>query len=165
MDLAAKPWHRFLLEPNINKKIDLFNKFLSKTFNVHAPVKTRRVLRPKAPWMNYEVRNFMKLRTAFLFRFNRSGSEADRIEFERLRNSLLFSIRRSKRNFIYKSAQEGESSAWEALRSLHVTTSGSSDGDLPSGISDPDALNTQFSQFYKANDNSCGELIDFYSNT
>ncbi|KAL3278879.1 hypothetical protein HHI36_016399, partial [Cryptolaemus montrouzieri] len=32
-------------------------------------------------------------------------------------------------------------------------------------MSDSDALNKHFSQFYKANDNNCGELINFYSNT
>ncbi|KAL3273574.1 hypothetical protein HHI36_015008 [Cryptolaemus montrouzieri] len=138
---------------------------VKKIFNVHAPVKTMRVSRPKAPWMNDEVRNLVKLRTASLSWFNRSGSEADWVEYKPLRNSLLSSIRRSKRNFLYESVREGQSSAWGALRSLHVTTSGSSNADLPSGVMDPDALNKNFSQFYEANDKNCGDLIHFYSNS
>ncbi|KAL3285182.1 hypothetical protein HHI36_019301 [Cryptolaemus montrouzieri] len=46
------------------------------TFNVHAPVKTRRVSRPKAPWMNDEITKPYEAANG-LFRFNRSGSEAD----------------------------------------------------------------------------------------
>ncbi|XP_044756852.1 uncharacterized protein LOC123315281 [Coccinella septempunctata] len=91
-DLQNKRWIEFLYESNIDNKVEIFNSFLLSVFNKHAPVVTRRVSRPKAPWITDFIRHLMGERDRALNRFKNFRSDDMWKEYKNLRNKVLFEI-------------------------------------------------------------------------
>ena len=100
-DLQILPWHEFLRENDVNNKIDMFNKFLLNTFNIHAPLKTVRVSKPKAPWLTANIKLLMKQRDKALKKFKNSKLINDWEYYKQLRNITL-SIHQERKTCILK---------------------------------------------------------------
>lgn len=160
-DLQANPWHRFLSELNVNKKVDMFNGFLIDTYGRHAPLRRKRVTKPKAEWLTETIRALMKTRDIALNKFKRSGSNHDQLTYRSLRNRVLSEIRKSKKSFLFEASHGGCKKSWDALRSLYVHRR--PHRLLPDTLSDPDEINNFFAKFNgSVNDAICSERIEFY---
>nr|CAI5832164.1 unnamed protein product [Callosobruchus analis] len=49
-DFEGIDWRDLYLNDDIDKKLEIFSTKVLNLFDVHAPIVTRRVFKPKAPW-------------------------------------------------------------------------------------------------------------------
>lgn len=162
-DLAELDWEQFIQETDIDSKVNMFNSFINKIFDKHAPIRKARVTRPPAPWLTQQIKNLMIARDRALKQFKSSKNEVDWFEYTRLRNITLSSIRKEKKNQLYQISKHNDfRSTWKALNNLHVVNKPKQ--NLPSELSDPENINKYFSSFLRSNDSPCLDRIKFYSN-
>ncbi|KAJ4430333.1 hypothetical protein ANN_22549 [Periplaneta americana] len=75
-DALLLPWRDVWTLCTVDEKVQAFNNLVITLYDKHAPIKTRRITRPPAPWMTTEIRSLM-----------RDRDEAFR-KFKRLKNDL-----------------------------------------------------------------------------
>lgn len=162
-DLQALPWHNLISELNINQKVDIFNRFIVATFDIHAPLKTVRVSKPKAPWLTPNLKLLMKERERALQKYKVSKLLADWENYKQIRNFTLSQVRSEKRaylNFIYQN--NNYKKTWDALDSFNIRNKNKF-SDLPSELSDPNDINDFFSNILQQNNNNCDESTMYYN--
>jgi hypothetical protein len=72
-DALIIPWDNIIDLYNINDKVTLFNQYIHQLYDLHAPVHTINVGKPKFPWVNENIKNMMKLRDKLRIKFNKSN--------------------------------------------------------------------------------------------
>lgn len=154
------PWHTFIKEKDLDNKVDIFNDFITQIFNHHAPLKTFRVTKPKAPWLTDTIRAIMRDRDAALNKFKTTKNLQDWTAYKQLRNFTLGAIRREKKAFMDQVCSTNNSKhLWSTINSIndnHKTHS------IPDSISDPEKINDYFSSVFKSNDD-CDDLVNEYN--
>lgn len=162
-DLYSLPWYDVIIENDIDEKIRIFNNLLSLLFDRHAPIKERKVSKPKAPWLTDNLKLLMKQRDKALQKYKRTHSEADWVYYKELRNLAVTMTRNEKAAYLNAICLENNSSKmWKTLRNLNVSSN--LDNKIPSNISDPDEINRYFSAFLQNVTNDTRDKINFYNN-
>lgn len=162
-DLVILPWPGLFREYNIDNKIALFNKLLTDLFDKHAPLRSARVTKPKAPWMNDEFKRLKKQRDKAWQKYKRNKSDTNRDTYRALRNHVVSIARSLKKRFLMNVASENDSArTWRALTDLNIR--GSRSSDLPNNLSNPQNINAYFASFLQNVSNNCNNKIDFYNN-
>lgn len=96
-DLQNIPWNHIIHLPDINKKVEFLTNNILGLFDKHAPLRTIRVSKPKAPWLTDVIKIMMRERDRALNKFNISKNEPDWLRYKELRNFTLSAIRREKK--------------------------------------------------------------------
>lgn len=161
-DLIETPWNNVLYEHNIEKKISLFELLIKNLFNIHAPIRTVRVSKPKSPWLTDTITIMRKERDRALRKYKISKSEDDFRSYKTLRNLTLSSIRREKKAYIDSVFNDNNPrKTWTTLRDLNVKFDDTV--SIPEHLKDVDTINNYFaSVFCKEN---CDELVDYYTSS
>lgn len=161
-DLNDIPWNNMLYTQSIDQKVDFLNKNIISLFDKHAPIKTIRVSKPKAPWLTDVVKIMIKERNKALEKYKKSKSIADWVEYKHLRNYTLAAIRREKKAYINDLFRDGgDKKGWQGLRSLGINVKNKI--TLPENLANPEQINTFFSSFLTENNNSCIDMITYYN--
>lgn len=156
------PFDNIFYENNIDAKIKLLNCMILTLFDEHAPIKTSRVTKPKAPWLTANIRIFMRQRDSALRKFKKSKLNEDWVNYKYLRNFTLAAIRREKRKCLDSLCRESNSKKlWSALKNYNICTD--KNNSIPKTLSDPDAINTFFAGFTQ-NISNCIDRVNFYEN-
>lgn len=96
-DLLSLTWHDFYRAERIDEKVNLFEENIQYIFNLHAPFRTYRVSKPRAPWLTDDLRLMMRERDNAFSKFRISNSEEDRLKYKELRNNVLYRVRQKKK--------------------------------------------------------------------
>lgn len=80
------PWMDVQYLNNIEEKVNLFNSMLTVLYNEHAPLVTRRVSHPPAPWLNEQIKHLMKTRDKIYNKFRKSRTAALHEKYKKIRN-------------------------------------------------------------------------------
>ena len=159
-ELSLLPWMDVVYEPDINKKVALFSSMILNLFNAHAPVRTARVTRPKAPWLTEGIRHAMKERDLAMSRFKSTRAPEDHARYKMLRNSTLALVRRAKSAHVDAVASENNSrTTWKALADLNVKQE--KRNYIPEHLVDVEKINEYFCSVFSRKD--CSELVNFYN--
>lgn len=162
-DLASLPWHEIIYENNIDKKVDLFNSFLLEIFNRHAPLKTVRVTKPKAPWLTPNLKLLMKERDRAKQKHKQTKSNEDFNRYKELRNYTLSIVRNEKKCYLNSICAENNlRKTWSTLKNLNVHKNNFT--NIPDELSDPNSINAYFSSFVQNVSHKCDDKINFYNN-
>ncbi|XP_044760860.1 uncharacterized protein LOC123318307 [Coccinella septempunctata] len=162
-DLRSERWRSFTREPNINKKVQIFNDILLSVYDRHAPVRRRRISKPRAPWLTERLRGLMRKRDRAFAAFRRSGSAEDWNEYKRMRNGTLAEIRRSKTSYLLAASSDGNEAVWKALKSLNVAKVNAR--AIPDCLKDAESISDFCSAFNGvAGDDACTDKISYYNN-
>lgn len=160
LDLDNLPWHELISANDVNKKIFIFNNFIINLFNEHAPLKTVRVSKPKAPWLTENIKLIMKERDLALNKFKINRTPENWEQYKQLRNFALSSVRNEKKAYLTAIQSENDSwKTWQTIRSLNIY------GKTKNKISDNFNCNDINSFFClpQNSNNSCTEQINFYN--
>ena len=117
-DSYTVPWHIIENIPDINGKVETFNSMVLHLYEKHAPLRTIRVTRQTAPWINNEIRSLMSERDAAFRRYKKLKESMHFEHYKRLRNKTKQAIRNSKRKYVQN--LEANKSRWQNLRKLEV---------------------------------------------
>lgn len=162
-DLLNIPWHRIFQERNIETKIELFNQFIIELFDAHAPMIEVRATKPKAPWLNDEIRRLKTLRDKCWQKFKKSRTEDEHLIYKNIRNQTLSAIRTAKKTHIVNISQQNNTAKlWKTLQTLNIRSQ--KNDTLPVHLSNPNEINTYFTSFLQSVSNFPNNKISFYNN-
>lgn len=161
-DLLNLSWFDIVREHNIDRKIELLNNFVISLFDLHAPVRTVRVTKPKAPWLTPNLKLIMKERDKAKQKFNRSKTDIDWLRYKELRNYTVSMMRREKSGYIsFVNSENNLRKTWTTLKNLNICPN--SNKDIPTELSDSNEINNYFATFFQNNSNNCDEKVNFYN--
>jgi hypothetical protein len=100
-DAMNLPWKDVDLFNNIEEKVDFVNNLCTSLLDKHAPLRTIRVTRPPAPWIDDNIKYLMKCRDAAgrISRRNKTQQNIDK--YKNLRNKVKQLIRNNKLKFLH----------------------------------------------------------------
>ena len=119
-DAVKLPWQDIWTLKTIDEKVETFNELILQLYNKHAPLKTRRIARPPAPWLTDSVRSLMTERDTVYRKYRRSKDFKDLQEYKRLRNRTNQSIRNAKLRYAHNIIQPSlnPSEMWRNLEAM-----------------------------------------------
>ncbi|RLU16479.1 hypothetical protein DMN91_010547 [Ooceraea biroi] len=135
-NLEALNWGSLYETDDIDNKIEILNRHLISTFDVHAPERLIVMKNLPAPWMSGEIRRRMQERNAARRRWRRSRCDALYKRLRLLRNEVQCLIREAK--YYLESFKEIKDSKefWSKFRHLGLIRAKKSDCPLEFSVDD-----------------------------
>lgn len=162
-DLNNLPWHRLVETSDIDNKIAVFNDFIIKLYDTHAPLRVVKVTKPKAPWLTDTLKLIMKYRDNALIKFKSTKAKQDWDSYKQLRNYTLAAIRAEKKSYINSVVLKNNINSkdtWQTLKNLNIKSQ--TFNDIPDNLSNPEDINNYFISVYNLEHDS-RELINYYN--
>lgn len=160
-DLRNLPWGYLFSLVDIDLMVAFFSDCLLSLFDVHAPIKTRRFCRPRAPWLTNNIKLMMSLRDDALKKAKRNRSQASLNYYKQLRNYTSSAIKREKKAYLTYSVQHKCSKdVWSDLRDMNIHVK--KNVSIPAELCSPDDIN----KFFASNATPVpvsDDLLAFYS--
>lgn len=105
---------------DVNIQLDIFNTVFLKCLNNYAPIVTRAIGRPHAPWMTDEIRSEIECRNLLQKRLKKDRSNLTlQNEYKQIKRNTKLLIRNSKSNYYkekFKSSNSKET--WRLVNEL-----------------------------------------------
>lgn len=145
-DLEELPLQNLLFINNIENKLLYFNKLIISLFDKHAPFKTVRCTKPKAPWLTDNIKMMISMRDDALKKFKNSGNAEHFLFYKNLRNLITKTIRAEKKAYLNFHIATGKSKRlWKDLDELNIYSGKKKRAfDVPSDISNVNEINNFF---------------------
>lgn len=160
-DLLSMRWQDVIYLPSIEDKVQYLTDLIKCLFDKHAPFRTMRVSKPKAPWLTDVLKLMMKNRDKALAKYKVTKNDADWAAYRYLRNFTLYAIRREKKAYC-RSLFSGANmkKCWRGLGSMGVTTKRLY--EIPNELKNADEINDYFSQIVNQSVTDCSDIVAFY---
>lgn len=101
-ELKTILWDNIYGYADIDSKIEFFNETLLALFSKHAPIRTSRISKPPAPWLNDHLKFLMQQRDYTYNIYKRSKTELNRQQYNQLRNEVTKACRKEKKKYFDK---------------------------------------------------------------
>lgn len=146
---------------DIDSKVQIFNETILHLFEMHAPLKSIRVTKPKSPWLTDNVRLIMSLRDRAKVKFKASGREPDWIAYKELRNLTTAAIRAEKKAYLqYRLNDKNSKSLYKALKQMNIGCRITS--CIPTSLANVEEINKHFTRVADESlDNT--QMLNFYN--
>lgn len=142
-DLFGLPFENILYINDINEKLALFNTLILSLFDVHAPARTARITKKKAPWITQNIKHLMHLRKKALSKYKKNNSLQNWESYRQLRNLVTASIQSEKKMYLNNGLRINNSkNNWKLLRELDVYSKSSP--FVPENVGTADDINQYF---------------------
>lgn len=120
-DLDIADFFRVYSAGDVDTKTDIFNSIILSIFDFHAPIKTVRITKNKAPWLTSAIKILRAKRDKALFKFKKSKNLADWNFYKTLRNETNYAIKREKKAYLqFKINTGNKNDMWKELKKLNV---------------------------------------------
>ena len=142
-DAIQMPWNTVWSLHSIDEKVEALNDLILQLYDRHAPLKTKLVKRPPAPWMTDTVRKFMTERDKAYKTYRRNKSEENFNYYKLLRNKTTQAIRNAKLRHLYNfiEPKTNSSELWRNLNRMGIGKTDTQVDKLPVSL---DTLNDHF---------------------
>lgn len=116
------PWHDILATPDIDSKINLFNRNVQYLFDKFVPLRTANTSRKSCPWFNEEILRLIAIRDMTYFRWKHNKTVANYGTFKIARNAVTAAIRNARKIYIHTKLLSNTDSKvlWNKLRNLGI---------------------------------------------
>lgn len=114
------PWMDVEHLESTEEKVIFFNSLFTNLYDQHAPLVTRRVTHPPAPWLNAQIKELMRSRDKVYKKFRRSRTESLHQKYKSLRNKVNQAIRNAKLRYAHSLSSVPGKQLWSRLRKLGV---------------------------------------------
>ena len=159
-DAAQIPWDLMYSFPDINDRLNFFNRSIVHLLDTHVPLRKKRVTRPASPWLTAEIKNLMRQRDCIykkyrnLSKINVHDAEEFLQQYRTLRNRCTHLVRKAKLNFARGILQSTSNSKmlWNKLNLLGIKGKKRNENDI-GNIFSPDELNEYFCTTNLSDDN------------
>ena len=81
---------------DIDDKVTYFNQLIYSLFDRHEPIRTLRVSKPHAPWLNFPLKRMIQEKDVALKKYRNSQLESSWFCYKQLRNFTLSQISKFK---------------------------------------------------------------------
>lgn len=142
-DLQNVPFDNIYYLNDIDEKINLLNFYILELFDLHAPLRTFRITKKRAPWLTPNIKYLMSLRNRALSKYKRRKSAEDWESYRQLRNFVTTAVSAEKRAYLEHRVQNNDPKEnWKLLKSLNIYSQARK--IVPEHIGTADEINTFF---------------------
>lgn len=160
-DLLSMRWQDVIFLPDIEDKVKYITDLIKCLFDTHAPLRTMRVSKPKAPWLTDVIKLMMKTRDNALAKYKITKNDADWAAYRYLRNFTLYAVRREKKAYFKSLFSNADlKKCWRSLGSLGVTTK--KVYEIPNELKNAGEINNYFAQVFNQSVIDCSGTVTFY---
>ncbi|VEN64491.1 unnamed protein product [Callosobruchus maculatus] len=144
-DLRNQNWNTILDVVHIDQKVNVLVSTILQLFDMHAPMRTVRVTKPKAPWFTDVLKIMKKHRNRLWSKYKKSKCPRDFEQYKTMRNLFTAAVRAEKKgNINYVQKNKNKKELWKTLEQMNVYKRKKSKSQLPVSISDPEKINNFF---------------------
>lgn len=162
-DLLHTPWSNVLYINHIDEKVEFLTHHILDLFNKHAPIRTVRVSKPRAPWLTDNLKLIMKERDKARMKYNRLKTQENWNRYKNLRNFAKASLKREKAAYLqFLAKQKNSASFFKALKTFNIQNGKNT--EIPSDLSQPEKINDYFASVFLTDNSFCDDNIKYYSN-
>lgn len=161
-DLLLINWDHIYNLSDIDDKLSFLTNNIINLFNIHAPIRTIKVSKPKAPWLTDVIKIMIKTRDKLLAKYHKTKDNAHWVEYKAMRNYVTNAVRREKKAYLEFCCTKGSHETWKALETLNIKSK--LKNNIPDNLKFPDDINNNFIQVAANAPPLCDELLNFYEN-
>nr|CAI5832323.1 unnamed protein product [Callosobruchus analis] len=160
-DLRSIPWKNIYDLSDVDSKVDFIVNNITTLLDLHVPMKTYRITKQYAPWLNTAVKELMLLRDQALQAYKITQHVAHWETYKALRNQITAAVKREKRAYFKTKLSNCQNSkaTWSVMRELGLSKAKST--NLPVNLSNADEINKYFINSVPVLDPD-KELVNFY---
>nr|CAI5829044.1 unnamed protein product [Callosobruchus analis] len=160
-DLRSIPWKNIYDLSDVDSKVDFIVNNITTLLDLHVPMKTYRITKQYAPWLNTAVKELMLLRDQALQAYKITQHVAHWETYKALRNQVTAAVKREKRAYFKTKLSNCQNSkaTWSVMRELGMSKAKST--NLPVNLSNADEINKYFINSVPVLDPD-KELVNFY---
>lgn len=145
----------------VDDQIALFNSFLTRLYDIHAPVRAIKIKHLPAPWLTADIKELLQKKVLSKSKFKSRPSDKNKEKYIRLRNHCNKVCRDAQRRHIHESVENGDpAKVWKFLRSLGVGKSRLQ--CIPKDL-DLNSLNQHFSSSSTCDDDTKNKTLKYLS--
>ncbi|XP_063914273.1 uncharacterized protein LOC135130782 [Zophobas morio] len=161
LDLSSIPWDNVFYFPTIDEKLEFLTTNILLLFDIHAPLRTIRITKPKTPWLTDVLELILRERDLAYSNYKKHKTPGNWNKYKNLRNFALASLRREKKAYLVNMCGQNNSRQfWKSLNALHITRTKCL--EIPSHLNNPDTINNFFASVFQ-NVSPNPNMTDFYS--
>nr|CAI5845128.1 unnamed protein product [Callosobruchus analis] len=119
-DLRSIPWKNIYDLSDVDSKVDFIVNNITTLLDLHVPMKTYRITKQYAPWLNTAVKELMLLRDQALQAYKITQHVAHWETYKALRNQVTAAVKREKRAYFKTKLSNCQNSkaTWSVMREL-----------------------------------------------
>lgn len=161
-DLNRINWTTFYNTDDIDTKVKILNDKILQLFDVHAPLITRKISKPKAEWCTDVIKIMIKERNRCLTKYKHTKNESDWKVYTEIRNLVTDAIRQEKKAYLTHVRKNGSGKElWNTLKQLNIYNR--SGKTLPDTFNNPNEINNYFIQSVEAlNSDIHNDTLNYY---
>lgn len=161
-DLFLVHWDLIYQIENVNDKIKYLNENIIKLFDIHAPITTIKVSKPKAPWLTDVIKIMIKTRNKLLADFKKYKTDDLWNQYKQMRNYVTNAVRQEKKAYLEFSHNRGIRETWKALDTLNINSH--KHPSLPDSFNNMNEINEYFVQVSTNAKSACKDLVAYFKN-
>nr|CAI5870126.1 unnamed protein product [Callosobruchus analis] len=142
-DLKRISFHDIFNSVELDRKVEIFNTLILELFDKHAPIKTVKITKKRAPWLTDNIKLLMKFRDNALCQFKRSRDPSKWDYYKQLRNFIQTAYENEKRAYLQFQINNDLNKRWMLYRSLNILNN-SKDTPVPETLGTTNDLNIFF---------------------
>lgn len=143
-DLHSINWDYIYTLHSADDMVDYFNCNIIKLFDLHAPLRTVKITKRRAPWLTDTIREMQELRNAAFSKYKLSRSNHDWESYKNIRNYVTGAIHREKKAYLsHILKNKCSKTTWNTLRSLDIVKN-TQQHELPNLLRNVNNINTYF---------------------
>ena len=120
LSASLKPWLEIEQLTCVDDKATVLSESILSLFDQHAPLVTRRVTHPPAPWLSPLIKQLMKERDKAYSKFKRVRSAEQHAHYKKLRNKVTQTIRNAKLRHAYTMSSLAGKRLWSRLKCFGI---------------------------------------------
>lgn len=119
-DVGTLPWYQIFELRSVDDKVNLLNSLILEAYDKHAPLVSRRVTHPPAPWLDDNIRNLMRRRDCAYRKYRQLKTPHAFEKFRILRNKTKQCVRNAKFRFTNSLQRDHGKQLWDKLKFLGI---------------------------------------------
>ncbi|KAJ3660659.1 hypothetical protein Zmor_005098 [Zophobas morio] len=100
LDLSSISWDNIFYFPTIDEKLEYLTTKILLLFDIHAPLRTIRITKPKAPWLTNVLKLIFRERDLAYSNYKEHKAPENWNKYKNVRNFALASLRREKKAYL-----------------------------------------------------------------
>lgn len=161
--LESKNWQMLYNVDEVESKVSLLTQNIINSFDIHAPIMTVKVSKPKSPWITDVIKIMIRERNKLLTKFKKTKQPDHWEAYKTMRNYVVNAIRQEKQAYLNNICRTGDSKQiWNTLDRLNIHSKANK-LDLPQNLSDVEQINNFFTSGMNFNLPISVETINKYN--
>lgn len=161
--LISTPFEDIFSLDSINDKVRVFNSYLMLLFDIHAPLKSVKVTKQRAPWVTATIKKMISLRDRALANYKRTSNNNHLTFYKTMRNQINRAVKTEKRVYLQSRVAPGggTQNIWKKFQLLGINDNVRP--EIPPNLKNVNTINNHFVNNFQTHSQADADLLNFFS--